>query len=112
MLFVYVFYRKELSEQGLFPLVLQDEELQWKIILNYDLPSNKFLLAINGAPFSLMPRQYQVNPKGPQNITMGAITLNDDVVHDGWAQFDADTVYEWCSELDKEPLTDIHIGID
>ena len=99
-----------MSEQGLFPLVLQDEELQWKIILNYDLPSKKFLLAINGEPFLKMPRQYQVNPQGPQNILQGAITLNGVVVHDGWAQFDHYTVYDWYTKIDKEPGTDLRIG--
>ena len=58
-----------------------------------------------------MPIQFQVSPTGPRNITGGAITLNGEVVHDGWDQFDADyTVYEWYSEIDKEPVTDLLIG--
>ena len=57
-----------------------------------------------------MPRQYQVNPEGPQNILNGSITLNGVVVHDGWAQFDHYTVYDWYTKIDKEPGTDIQIG--
>ena len=57
-----------------------------------------------------MPTQSEVNPEGPQNILGGSITLNDDVVHDGWAQYDELIVEDWLSELEHEPLTDLHFG--
>ena len=59
-----------------------------------------------------MPTQAQVIPTGPQNILTGAIMLDGIVVHDGWVQFNGDTVDEWYSEIDKEPVIDIHIGKD
>ena len=100
-----------MSEPGLFPLRLQDDDLQWKIKLYYDVPSDKFLLTINDKPFHQMPTQSEVNPEGPQNILSGAIRLDDIVVHDGWVQFNDDTLGEWYSELDREPVIDIHIGL-
>ena len=36
--------------------------------------------------------------------------LDDIVVHDGWEQFNDDLLAEWYSELEREPVIDIHIG--
>ena len=63
------FYRKKLTHSGLFPVKLQDGELNWKIILNYAVLTDAFLLDINGVSFPEMPLQTEVNPEGPQNIT-------------------------------------------
>ena len=52
-----------------------------------------------------MPSQSEVNPKGPQNILTGAIKLNGVVVHEGWAQFDAESVYERFSKIVNKPVT-------
>ena len=99
-----------MSQPGVFPLTLEDGDLKWKVLLNYDLFKEIFLLNINGISFSDMPVQAEVNPEGPQNILNGSITLNGVVVHDGWAQFDHYTVYDWYTKIDKEPGTDIQIG--
>ena len=47
-----------------------------------------------------MPTQSEVNPEGPQNILAGFIMLNDVVVQDGWAQYNADSIREWQSEIE------------
>ena len=39
----------------MFPIALYDEELQWKIQVNYDVPIDKFLLSINDIAFHSMP---------------------------------------------------------
>ena len=96
----------------MFPLNLLDEDLNWKVSLNYDLIKKIFLLHVNGISFHDMPIQYEVSLQGPQNIEGGIIMLNEDKVHDGWAQYDANTVYEWWSEIDKEPIEDLYIGGD
>ena len=89
-----------MSDPTLFPLNLQDNELQWKISLNYHLLGDNFLLSINGKSFHQMPTQTEVNPEGPMNITRGAITLNDVVVVDGWAQYTANSIEEWLLEIE------------
>ena len=83
----------------MFPLHIQDDDLQWKISLNYDLQNDKFLLHINDKSFHQMPSQTEVNPEGPQNIDFGAIVLNDVEVHDGFAQYTEYTVDEWHKEI-------------
>ena len=101
-----------MSDPTLFLLKLQDSDLQWKIALSYDLHGDKFLLQINEKSFHQMPTQTEINPEGPQNITNGAIMLNEVVVHDGWAQYTADSIEEWLSEINYQPVIDIHIGED
>ena len=73
MLISLIFYRKKLSQPGLFPIKLQDDELQWKLCLDYDVLADKFLLYIDGRSFHQMPTQSEINPKGPQNILNGVI---------------------------------------
>ena len=40
-------YSKKLSQPGIFPLKLQDDELQWNIKLDYDVQSDVLILHIN-----------------------------------------------------------------
>ena len=94
----------------MFPLHIQDDELKWKISLGYDLPADLFLLYINGKSFHQMPTQAELNPEGPQNILTGAIMLNDVAVVDGWTQFNAYSMEQWHSEIDKLPIINLYIG--
>ena len=73
---LYEFYSKKLTHSGLFPVKLQDGELNWKVILNYAALRDAFLLDVNGVSFSEMPLQTEVNKEGPQNIMRGKIILN------------------------------------
>ena len=75
---------KKLSQSGLFPIRLVNDDLNWKLCLNYDLRNEIFLLQINDISFLDMPIQSEVNPKGPQNICCGAIEFNEKVVNDGF----------------------------
>ena len=49
----------------MFPINLWVEELQWKIQINYDVPNDTFLLAINDIAFLSMPYQGDIIPNGP-----------------------------------------------
>ena len=80
---LYKFYSKKLTQSDLFPVKLQDDELNWKITLNYDTETDAFLLHINGVSFLQMPFQSEVNLEGPQNIERGTIKLNGVEVHTG-----------------------------
>ena len=75
---------KKLSQSGLFPIRLVNDDLNWKLCLNYDLRNEIFLLQINDIFFLDMPIQSEVNPKGPQNIQFGAIKLNGEEVNSGF----------------------------
>ena len=59
------FYRKKLSQAGVFPLKLQDDELQWKITLDYDGEKDTFILYINDLAFLELPYQAEIAPTGP-----------------------------------------------
>ena len=58
-------YRKKLSQPGIFPMQLINDQLSWKLSLDYDFPSDKFLLYINGKAFLELPYQAEVIPTGP-----------------------------------------------
>ena len=88
---------------------LQDGQLNWKVILNYAVLRDAFLLDVNGVSFSEMPLQTEVNKEGPQNIIQGRIILNGQEVHSGFVQYTADTFEEMHSEIEYEPVTDIKI---
>ena len=75
------FYSKTLTQPGLFPVMLVNGELNWKIVLNYTALTDALLLDINGVSFHQMPLQSEVNVEGPQNITFGTIMLNRKEVH-------------------------------
>ena len=47
--------RKKLTQPGVFPIRLQDDELQWKVAMYYDVGTEKFILHINEQPFDQMP---------------------------------------------------------
>ena len=94
------FYSKKLTQSGLFPKEFEDSELNWKIILNYAVLTDAFLLDINGVSFPEMPLQTEVNPEGPQNITRSVIMLNGVEVHSGWVQYTADTFEEMHSVIE------------
>ena len=46
---------KKLTQAGVFPLKMQDDEHQWKLELNYDAENSSFKLAIDGKDFLLLP---------------------------------------------------------
>ena len=71
----------------MFPVSLWDEEFEWKIQVNYDVPKDTFLLAINDIAFLSMPYQRDIIPNGPQNIEKGLIILDGDEVSKGFIQF-------------------------
>ena len=91
-LFFLNYFHSKLSQLDLFPLKVQDDELEWKISLNYDLFSRKFILLINDEPFDGMPYLAELTFFSPQNIEKGIIELNDTVLHSGWTQYNADTI--------------------
>ena len=84
----------------MFPVKLQDGELNWKVVLHYDSLTNSFPLQINGIYFLQMPLQSELNPEGPQNIERGAIKLNGEEVHEGWAQYTAETFDEMHEKIE------------
>ena len=88
---------------------VQEDELEWKISLNYDVSSGKFILLINDQPFDGLPYLAELTFRNPQNIERGTITLNGEELHEGWTQYTADTLSDWRSTLD-EPTTDVYIG--
>ena len=92
----------------MFPVSLWDEEFEWKIQVNYDVPKDTFLLAINDITFLSMPYQRDIIPNGPQNIEKGLIILDGDEVSKGFIQFVdfVDRVFYH----KRQPTNDIHIG--
>ena len=108
---MYQFCRKKLNNPALFPLKLQDDELQWKLSLSYTVEADKFLLFINDVPFLALPFKADVTSAGPMNIERGIIKLNDVQVHEGWAQWTPDTNKLWYQEAaDLQPTTEIHLN--
>jgi len=93
-----------------FPLRIWDEELQWKISLDYDVQRNAFALSINDEPLLDMPYQAEVAPDGAQNIEKGMIVLNQVDLLEGFAQYTADTIDEWREDHNLQPTTDVLIG--
>ena len=79
-------FSKKLSAPDTFPLKLQDNIMQWKLALYYDVESGKFLLVINDKAFLGMPYKASLSPPGPQNIERGTIKLNGVVVIKEFAQ--------------------------
>ena len=81
---MYYFYSKTLSQAGIFPLVLQDDELGWKLAVDYGVEDDKFTLFINGRAFISLPYKASLATPVPQNIEVGIITLNGVKVHSGY----------------------------
>ena len=79
------FNSKKLTTPGLFPIRLQDDQLNWKMKLDYAAPIDKFLLCINDRPLEEMAYRSEIKLEGPQNIVGGKINLNDVYVHEGFA---------------------------
>ena len=103
---------KKLSAPGTFPLKLQDNIMQWKLALYYEVESGNFLLIINDKAFLSMPFKASLSPTGPKNIEQGYITLNGVEVHSGFAQCTAGMMAEWCAEHSIESITAASIGGD
>ena len=104
------FYRKTLTDPGVFPLMLEDGDLQWKILLDYDGQRDEFNLSINDQPFHALPYLADLAPSGPQNMTGGYIKLNQVQVTDicsGFNQITSGTVEKWCKLKKLQPTTDI-----
>ena len=104
---LYIFCSKNLTTPDMFPLSLWDEELEWKIQVNYDVTNDTFLLAINDIAFFSMPCQTDIIPNGPQKIERGTVKLDGDEVSNGSIQLVdfVDRVFD-----DKrQPPTEIHI---
>ena len=94
----------------MFPLKLQDDELNWKLSLSYAVEEDKFLLFINDIPFLALPFKADVTSAGPMNIERGIIKLNDVKVHEGWAQWTPDTNKLWYQEAAHlQPTTEIYL---
>ena len=74
------FYRKKLTDPGLFPIRLRNDELDWKLFLDYVVEEDKFLLFINDLPYLLLPFKANVSSNVPMHISGGSIKLNDDEV--------------------------------
>ena len=101
---------KKLNNPALFPLKLQDDELNWKLSLGYIVEGDKFLLFINDIPFLTLSFKAYVTSTGPINIEYGTIKLNGVKVHKGWAQFTPGTVKRWYQEAaDLESTTEIYL---
>ena len=101
---------KKLNNPALFPLIMQDDELQWKLSLSYTVEEDKFLLFINDIPFLALPFKADITSAGPMNIENGIIKLNDVKVHEGWAQWTPDTNELWYREAaDLQPTTEIYL---
>ena len=91
----------------MFPVTLQDSELQWKILVNYDVPSDELLLTINDKDFLTMPYQADIIPNGPVNIDYAYIKLDGDEVNDGFSQY-AD-FFDRVFDGKRQPTTSIEI---
>ena len=100
---------KNLSQAGVFPLRLQDDDLRWKLALDYDVPGDTFLLFIDGLAFMHMPLRAVVAPTGAQNIEDGEIWLNGVEVHEVYTPFNYGTVQWWLKEHKLEPITEIRL---
>ena len=100
---------KKLTQPGVFPMKLQDDELSWKLSLYYEVQEDAFVLFINDVPFLWLPYQAEIEHSGPQNIDKGEIYINDTKVSAGFAQYTPDTVQEWVEEFGLEPTTEIEL---
>ena len=65
---LYIFCSKNLTTPDMFPLSLWDEELEWKIQVNYDVTNDTFLLVITDIPFLSMPYQADIILKAPKTL--------------------------------------------
>ena len=110
LFFLFNFDRKKLTQPGAFPITLQDDELCWKLSLDYNVQTDKFLLFINDEAFEEMPFQAEVAPSGPQNIDQGTIKINEVEVHEGFEQYTPFTVDGWRADYKLKPTVDIFIG--
>ena len=77
---------------------LQDDELQWKLALNYDVENGNFVLFINNKAFLSMLYKSSLAPPVSQNIETGIIMLNGVKVHRGYTQYTAGLLGEWCDK--------------
>ena len=109
LFFLLNFDRKKLTQPGAFPITLQDDELCWKLSLDYNVQTDKFLLFINDEAFEEMPFQAEVAPSGPQNIKWGTIKINEVEVHEGFEQYTPFTVDGWRADYKLKPTVDIFI---
>ena len=78
------FRNKHLTDPGLFPLKMQDDEMAWKLNLYYIVQTDKFALYINGIALLAYPYQAEIAHTGPQNIEQGKIEINGHIVHEGF----------------------------
>ena len=102
---------KNLSQAGVFPLRLQDDDLRWKLSLDYKVPYDTFLLFIDGLAFMNMPLRAVVAPSGAQNIEHGFIKLNEVGVrvYKDYTPLNNDTVFWWLSEHKLQLITEIDL---
>ena len=90
-------------------MILESDEVPWKLQLQCDEKHETFILFINDLAFLELPYQAEAIPPGPRNILGGAIKLNDVVVHQGWAPYTTTTFQDWCSENRLQKITDVWI---
>ena len=91
----------------MFPVTLQDSELQWKIQIYYDVPSDQLLLTINDKDFLSMPYQADIIPNGPVNIDAGFIKLDGEEVNTGFSQYV--DFFDRVFDGKRQPTTSIEI---
>ena len=60
-----IFRGKRLTDPGLFPMKMQDDELAWKLSLNYIVQTEKFVLYINEIAFQDYPYRAEITHTGP-----------------------------------------------
>ena len=101
---------KDLNEPDIFPLILESDEIPWRLQLQYDLQQENFILFINDLAFLELPYQAEAVPPGPRNILGGAIKLNNVLVHEDWAPYTTSTFKDWCTEHKLQQITDVWIG--
>ena len=58
--------------------------MNWKLLLDYDFNSKKFLLSINDKPFLMLPFKANATSAEPMNIEDGIIYINNIKAHEGW----------------------------
>ena len=51
--------------------------MNWKLLLDYAVEEDKFLLFINDIPFLLLPFKADVSSLVPMHIERGTLKLND-----------------------------------
>ena len=90
--------------------MLQDDELDWKLAVDYDEWEDQLILSINGRAFLTFAKKAYLSTPVPKNIEKGYIELNGIRVHSGYDQYEEALFLEWGKEHDIESVTEAVIG--